>query len=253
MSFLFRPSNQSYPFLILTGWGVFSGTHLFLSHPPIRKKVIRSFCNGSEPTFLGIYSILGLACFIPTTLLYVRYRRSLSSGAHTENSLWNPTRRQQVLGNLLKLSGLYSLFESISTPSPITTKAPPSPHDGLEKMPESTATPHGIHRITRHPTFFSLALLALGQLCTRRSPIDLAYWAPYPIFWVIGSIHQDYRLKSESHPITGKPRFSKEYLDQTSLLPFGAVLKGKQDIREIFREINVKHLVMASFSWLWWL
>ncbi|KAJ1514791.1 CAAX prenyl protease [Coelomomyces lativittatus] len=250
---LLRKPIKAYPIWILSGWGLFSGTHLFLSHPPIRKKIIDEYCKGKTSTFLALYSAISLATFGPTTLLYMHYRRALSHGAYNGIPLWQVSWKKSALGTLIKISALYTLFESITTPSPVIVTVPPSPHDGFQGLPESNAVPHGIHRITRHPTFFSFALLGLGQLFTRGLLPDVAFWAPFPIFWVIGSLHQDFRLKNESHPSTGKPRFSKEYLDKTSLLPFGAVLKGKQDLREIIQEINVKHLAMAIFSWIWWL
>lgn len=59
--------------------------------------------------------------------------------------------------------------------------------------------------------------------------IDICFWAAYPIILLVGGHLQD-RLNKSKYP--------PSYWQNTSLLPFGAVLMGRQDVKEAWSEIN---------------
>lgn len=57
--------------LMAAGWGLFTGTHLVMSHPPVREALVNSL--GGEKQYLGAYSAVAAATFFPTTFVYLRY------------------------------------------------------------------------------------------------------------------------------------------------------------------------------------
>lgn len=65
--------------LMAAGWGVFTGTHLAMSHPPVREALVKSL--GGEKQYLGAYSAVAAATFFPTTFIYLRYQALPGSSA----------------------------------------------------------------------------------------------------------------------------------------------------------------------------
>ena len=162
---------------IVLGWSAFAGTHLIMSHPGNREKIINVV--GGEKNFLGLYSAVALATFIPQTYIYVKYRRA--APASSPGSLANG------VGLTLNSLALLCWGQSVATPS-----AAGLPEQERIKTAEeaNNTTAKGINRISRHPLFMSLALMGVGQALRLRRAPDLAYWLGFPLFWVIGSMHQ---------------------------------------------------------------
>ena len=97
----------------------------------------------------------------------------------------------------------------------------------------------GIYRVSRHSTFMSFALLGIGKLFTRGFMSDIIFWGMFPAFWLVGSLHQDQRLK-ETMPA--------EFFEKTSLLPFMAVYEGKQKMDDIKKEFQPKAAAIALIA-----
>jgi uncharacterized membrane protein len=95
---------------------------------------------------------------------------------------------------------------------------------------------HGIVRLTRHPLFTAASLWAVAALAQRNRIIDMLFWAPVPIFSLIGCIHQDYKRKEE---------LGSEFFEKTSFFPFGAMITGQQHVVDMIREMNLQALSFA--------
>jgi uncharacterized membrane protein len=80
-----------------------------------------------------------------------------------------------------------------------------------EQQPKSVDT-KGMVRVTRHGTFMGFALIGLGSAITSTHLVPIVFWLGFPAFWIVGSLHQDYRKKLENIP--------QEFFEKTSLLPF---------------------------------
>lgn len=89
--------------------------------------------------------------------------------------------------------------------------------------------PRGINRITRHPLFCAFAFFGLGMFLRHGRAVDAAYWLPYAVFFVVGGMHQDTRQRLE------KPA---EYYEKTSLIPFQAILEGRNSLHLAVQEMN---------------
>ncbi len=61
----------------------------------------------------------------------------------------------------------------------------------------------------------------------------------FPAFWIVGSLHQDERLKMT---------MPASFFEQTSVLPFQAVYEGKQSMDDIKKEFNGKAAAIALIA-----
>eukprot|EP00245_Coleochaete_scutata_P005841 TRINITY_DN19734_c0_g1_i1.p1 TRINITY_DN19734_c0_g1~~TRINITY_DN19734_c0_g1_i1.p1 ORF type:complete len:230 (-),score=26.39 TRINITY_DN19734_c0_g1_i1:467-1156(-) len=217
---------------IVAGWSLFAGTHMLMSHPPVRSYLVSSLGEGP---FAGLYSAVSLATLGPTTYIYGRYGRGVGSlGGFT--SLTRNNTLVRAAGNGLKLSGLITFGQAVATPPPVTA--------AKVKAGDTEVEPRGIYRITRHPMFMSFALLGLGNILTRGFAGDVVYWGAYPIFWVVGSAHQDYRQRQE---------LPAALYEKTSLLPFAAIAEGRNSLEPISEELNKPTIATAVMSSIFWL
>lgn len=214
------------------GWASFAGTHLLLSHEPIRTSIIEKI---GKDSFLGMYSMVSFATLLPTCYIYGRY------GARKGRMFWKgDSLLSKGLGNGLKLTGLYTFGQSIVTPSKTAMKD--QSKEGSDEKEDFE--PKGFERITRHGLFLSFALLGLGNVITRGHAGDILFWGSFPAFWLVGSAHQDVRKRKE---------LPEEYFEKTSLLPFQAILEGRNSLTEAQKEMNghITALVMLSPLFMW--
>ena len=191
---------------ILMLWIAFGGTHMLLSSSRLRPRLVDSLGEGG---FLGGYSLISFATFVPLVWIYF-------SNKHMGPLLWAPT-----LGPLLRW-GVYLgmavafvlLFAALITPSPASISAP----DKVELR--------GIHRLTRHGLFMGLGLFGLLHLVVNGYATDVAFFAGFPIFAVLGSWHQDLRKCSSQEGY-------REFCATTPFLPF----TGRETLRGL-RELS---------------
>lgn len=190
---------------LITWWSAFALTHVFMTS---RRKW---FIN---QTSAGIYSLLfsaiAFACFIPLVSLYLDHR-------HQGTMLWALPSWAQHAGMALSVLGITGVIASLFQPSPT----------GM--IPGGHQLSHGLTRITRHPMFMFLGLWGLGHCMINGFATDVAFFAGFPIFAVIGCAHQDHRKRNS-------PRHDLEqFYAETSLLPFMAILTGRN-------QLNLKEL-----------
>ena len=57
----------------------------------------------------------------------------------------------------------------------------------------------------------------------------MVFWSAFPVFWIVGSLHQDYRKKLEG-------QLPNEFWQKTSLLPFKAIIEGRNSL--VLSEFN---------------
>eukprot|EP00128_Syssomonas_multiformis_P002779 Colp12_sorted_trinity150504_noHs@490 len=97
----------------------------------------------------------------------------------------------------------------------------------------------GLQRITRHPMFVYFALYGLGKAWIIRTAPALAFYGGFPLFAIAGILHQEMRMTQELPPW---------YLHQTSVLPFKAIVEGRNVLPEP-QELSVFGLLL-SVGWL---
>ena len=176
-------------------WVAFIGTHMGLSSLRWRARIVARL--GGERPFLGLYSVVALALFVPMVWCYWTHR-------HAGPLLWYwggspPVRWVMYAGMGVALTLLVAGF---MRPSPASLVSGP-------------AEPRGAFRITRHPVLMAVGLFGLVHLLGARVHLsELAFFAGFPVFALIGSRHQDQRKLA-----TAGAEF-RSFHSQTPWLPF---------------------------------
>lgn len=196
--------------LITLLWVAFAATHILLSHTPIRSGLIAKLGGKG---FMGFYSLVAFAVFIPLVSIYIENR-------HQGPLLWSLADIAAVKHSAMLLS-LIGIAVTVS---------------GYFQMPPTGFVPvkdkssRGLTRITRHPMFMFLGLWGLAHCLMNGFASEVAFFGGFAVFAVVGCAHQDSRKRV-------KPEFA-QYYAETSLLPFMAILSGRNK------------LVLSELPWL---
>ena len=181
---------------ILALWVAFAGTHIALSSLSLRAKLVQSI---GDKGFLGLFSVVALAIFIPLVAVYAHNK-------HAGSFLWYwggiPAIRHSVyLGQGLAFS---LIVGGNLTPSPAS----------LASRPGSSEV-RGVLRITRHPLLMGVGLFgALHLLVARVHTSDLIFFAGLPAFALLGCWHQDRRK------LASLGDSFRRFHSETTFLPF---------------------------------
>jgi uncharacterized membrane protein len=174
-------------------WGVFAATHIGIASARVRPRVVARI---GARAYAGVYSLLALAIFVPLVSFYLGHK-------HAGPLLWHlggePILRWAAI---VAMCGAFALAAAgLARPSPAS-------------IVPGKAEASGVLRITRHPLFMGVGIFGLLHLLV--APIfasDLAFFAGFPLFALVGCHHQDLRKLA-----TDGPEF-RAFYEQTSFLP----------------------------------
>ena len=180
--------------LLLTAlWIAFAASHMALSSQALRPKLVAAL---GERVFTAGYSLLALALFVPLVSIYLGDRHAgpyLGSLAGVPGLRW------------IALLGMGVAFSLVV--GGLVRQSPAS------VVPGSTEV-RGVFRVTRHPLLMGFGLFGLLHLCVVAvNAAELAFFAGFPLFALIGTRHQDARKLAEG----GEP--FRRFHDATPWLP----------------------------------
>ena len=204
---------------ILIWWLLFGGTHIIGSSIRLRTSLIGTLGLAG---FKALYSVVAIATFLP--LCYVYF-----SEKHAGVQLFTPTIELHYLSQVLILFALITLLQGLMTLNAQTTLA-----ELTGRFPEEA---RGIQRITRHPQNFSFALFGIAHCLVLPFVGDWLFFGGFLVYGILSALHQDRRTRA-----TG-PEAVKQFQTDTSLIPFAAILSGKQ--RLALGEYNIIGVVVA--------
>ncbi|KAI9350703.1 hypothetical protein BDR26DRAFT_851363 [Obelidium mucronatum] len=236
---------------ITLGWTAFIAENLVLSEN--REALVSAF---GEDNFIRTYA--GLSSIACGSIAYGYLVHGHRKGPLVHSFSSTRGGRGLILGlQALGLIGLSQSLPKLQIPIGLTSTATtaaiiPASESGLSSSPPPpAATPKfkilcpidiahakssnpnelGLNRVTRHPQLFSLGFLALGTALA--SPfLTCRILCGFPIlFALIGGAHQDRRFERSG-------KYTREYLDQTSLIPFVALVTGKQEWEVLNKEMK---------------
>ena len=203
-------------------WVAFTATHLGLASVRVEPKLRAKL--GDVP-FLGLYSVVALALFIPLMSIYFGNR-------HAGPWLWT-VEVGPVLRALLYLGmtlGLILAVGSFLRPSPASL------------VPNAPAEVRGIYRVTRHPLVLGLALIWALHLIPNASTADVAFFGGFLLFSLAGAWHQDARKLA-----AGDEKF-RAFHAATPFLPFGRGIGGLADLPPLVVVLGV--VAALGIRWL---
>jgi uncharacterized membrane protein len=196
---------------ILGLWAAFTATHIGLSSARVRPRLVAAL---GQTGFLGLYSVVALAIFVPMVWLY-------ATNKHAGPALWVVPRGPALSWTMYLGMGIaFVLFaSSFLQPSPAG-------------MAPASLTPHGVQRITRHPLVMSFVLFAALHLLPNGWAADVAFFGGLVVFALAGAAHQDRRKLA-----TG-PAGYDGFVAATPFVPF----TGRETLRGL-RELSPLALV----------
>ena len=187
-------------------WAGFAGAHLYLSGDDVRPRLVARL---GPDVFRGVYSLVVLVWFGWLVWYWWHHK-------HTGPLLWT-TLGPPVLARALNHVLMFAAFVLL-VPAVLPASAAPSLTIAGGR---DASVVRGLLRITRHPLLMALALFGLAHLLVNGTLGDVAFFAGFPLFVWIGTRHQDARLARD------RPGYG-ELIAQTSVVPFGAILGGRQ-------------------------
>lgn len=171
-----------------------ASSHILLSSRTVRPRLVARL---GERRFLVVHSVVALAFFVPLFTHYFTHR-------HAGPLLWAvpDSWAVGVLLGLANTAGLVMLVAGLLDPGPASFAG------------KSRAAPSGVYRITRHPVFMGVTVMALAHAIANSHATDIAFFGGLAVFSVVGCRHQDLRKLA-----TDDPTFERFHA-ATSFLPF---------------------------------
>jgi uncharacterized membrane protein len=177
-------------------WILFAATHMGLSSQRLRPRIVARL---GDRGFLGLYSLVALATFVPLVSSYYAHK-------HAGPYLWQLARLPGVrwIGIALVGAALVLVVAGLLQPSPASM------------MPGKPLV-RGVARITRHPLFMGFGLWGVAHLLLATvHPSELVFFGGFALFAIVGCEHQDQRklaTQGESY---------RAYVAATPFLPFAS-------------------------------
>jgi len=192
-------------------WLLFGGTHVGLATRRIRTALVDRW---GEWGFRLLFTLVASVSFTLLVRYYANHRLEGAPGlaAGSLAALRWPLMALIVMGVALTIGGLVAY--PASPTALFAHRVPP---------------PRGLARITRHPFFVGLSLVALAHVLLAPRLVGTVFQGGFALLALAGAWHQDRKLLAERGAAYG------EYMASTSVMPFGAILAGRQRI--VWREL----------------
>jgi len=192
------------PLVLTLLWLVFFGTHVGLATRQVRAVLVdRLGAHG----FFVFYSVVASVTFSILVTYYAAHRfegpGGLALGA-SEPARWF-LMGVIAFGVVLAGAGL-GVY----------------PRTPMALFDQPIGSPRGIEKVTRHSFFVGTVLLALAHLLLATKLVGAIFMGGFAVLAIVGARHQDQKLLERR----GEPY--RAYLASTSLVPFAALLSGRQ-------------------------
>ncbi len=211
--------------MIILLWLAFAASHMLLSSLSLRPRAVSVI---GERGFMGAYSLIALATFIPMVRVYFSHK-------HTGAMLWSLgiTPPIEIGISIAMGAALILLVAGLISPSPVSMSVASNQRVAVK----------GVHYITRHGVFMAAGLFGLVHLIPNGFASDVAFFAGFPIFAVVGCLHQDQRKL-----VTDSDRYV-EFHAATPLIPFTGrqTLRGLREMSPLAYAIGIGLAVLLRY------
>lgn len=186
-------------------------THLGISATPLRGVLVNKLGTNA---YIGLYSVLALAMF--GFLIY-----AYSQTPHT-NFVWYPSAEIYKVTKVVVFLAFIMVATGAITPNPTAVMS----ESALDNQVA------GIMKITRHPLQWGIFLFSVAHLAANGDQASIWLFSTLAILSFVGMLNMDARRRAETDEKW------QSFLSQTSMLPFGAMISGKQKF------------TMADINWI---
>lgn len=198
-------------------WLGFGGTHVLLASARVRAALVARL---GERGFLALFSAVAAVTFGALATYYAAHRFEGAPGLAVGGSA---AARGVLMGVVVAGVTLTFLMDYARSPTALFN--------------QPIRAPRGIERVTRHPFFAGVALLALAHLLLATRLVGAVFFAGLATLAIVGARHQDRKL------LARRGEAYAGYLAATSAVPFAAIVAGRQ--RFAWREIPPRGLVLG--------
>lgn len=201
---------------------VFVGGHFLLSSNGLRGLLVRAIGEGP---FLGVYSViaaisLGGMIWAFVTLPYGPLLWFLYPAGYYAAIILMPVALLLVIGGY-----------SQSNPT------------GVGQDRALRRLPTGVLRITRHPIMWGVALWSIGHLLANGDALSVLFFGSFLILALVGTLLIDAKKIRQFGSVY------EGFRDQTSNLPFLAIIRGRQSFGDAVREIGLWRFVLVVVAY----
>jgi len=207
--------------LILVFSVLFPATHILMSHGRLRETLVRTL--GGEWRFRGVYTLVSFVTFFPLVFLWWPNRE-------LGPQLWDlPFWLERAIVLPLMLLAVVLFVMMLAAPSPASMR------------PGATVA-RGILSVTRHPMNMAFAAFGLAHVVANGFLGDVFFFGQFAVLGLVGAFHQDARFARDRGE-----RF-REFMSQTSVLPFAAILQGRSRVAADRRTLAMFLFALAVFA-----
>ena len=199
--------------------------HLLVSGTRVRDAIAGRIGQGP---YMGLFSLASVA-----GLVWLGFAFAWSRAEPWNVAYWNltPASGQIQLG--LQLLALLLIVPGLTTPNPTSVR-----QEGALDRPDVVK---GMLRITRHPFLWGVAIWALGHLLVNGDRASIVLFGAMFALAVFGTSSIDAKRKRALGPTWDA------FAGQTSNVPFGAILSGRQTLS--LGEVGWWRIALAVVIW----
>jgi len=206
--------------LIALCWLLFAATHIGLASRRVRPALVARLGPSS---FSYLFSFVAIVTF--GLLLHVLSLHQHAGAAGLDLGRFTPVG---AIGMVTITTGVVLTI--------VAFQSPPASMLALF-IPGGVKEPYGLERGTRHPFFVGTALLGIGHVLLASRMVGVVAFGGLAIYSIAGAMHQDGKLRRELG------EHFAAYLDRTSLVPFAAIVAGRQ--RLVARELPLAGIAVG--------
>jgi uncharacterized membrane protein len=195
---------------------LFVGTHVGLLIAPVRRPLVARL---GEHGFVGAYSLVAAVTFAAVVTYYAahRYEGAAAIGAAAAPIVRELLMAVVAAGTALMVAGLMAY-----------------PRMPVALFGQPIRAPYGIERVTRHPFFVGTAMIGIAHVLLVHHLAGAVLMGALALLSLAGARHQDARhLAARGRPYA-------DYLAVTSMVPFAAIVAGRQ--RLVWAELPIATL-----------
>ncbi len=186
--------------LMLAG-GFFVGIHILISGTALRGLLVAAI--GERP-YQGVFSLLSAAGIVWLVMAY---------GAASHEMFWVAPAAVRVVALAFVFIGFLLVVIGLTTPTPTSV--------GTENLLRGHGAVRGITRISRHPFLCGVLLWALAHIAVNGDFASIIFFGSFGLLALIGPFLIDRKRRLQFGPDW------QHFADQTSIVPFAAILQGR--------------------------